>query len=64
MKLTFGIDDELLTINIFCTRYFVVALREKEWEEAYLNIFNQLKPGGYFQVVEPGTRVRKATVKY
>ncbi|CAO3669709.1 unnamed protein product [Umbelopsis ramanniana] len=38
-------------------RYFAVALREKEWEEAYLNIFNQLKPGGYFQVVEPGTRM-------
>jgi hypothetical protein len=64
ITLTFGIDNRSLTINVFCTRYFVVALREKEWDQAYLSIYNQLKPGGYFQVVEPGTRVRKATVKY
>lgn len=58
--MTFDIHDEPLENNYFCTRFFAVALREKEWDEAYLNMYNQLKPGGYFQVLEPDNWVRKA----
>lgn len=38
-------------------RYFVVALRSYEWDEAYVSMYNQLKPGGYFQVLEPSILV-------
>ncbi|KAH8550050.1 S-adenosyl-L-methionine-dependent methyltransferase [Umbelopsis sp. PMI_123] len=34
-------------------RYFAVALRAEEWDAAYKSMYNQLKPGGYFQVLEP-----------
>jgi hypothetical protein len=43
----------------FCmsTRYFAVALRSYEWDAAYVSMYNQLKPGGYFQVLEPSILV-------
>ncbi|CAO3672754.1 unnamed protein product [Umbelopsis vinacea] len=34
-------------------RFFCVALRASEWDIAYQNMYKLLKPGGYFQVLEP-----------
>ncbi|CAO3669706.1 unnamed protein product [Umbelopsis ramanniana] len=34
-------------------RYFAVALRKEEWDQAFFSIYKQLKPGGYFQIMEP-----------
>ncbi|KAG2189332.1 hypothetical protein INT44_004474 [Umbelopsis vinacea] len=33
-------------------RLFVFALRESEWEIAFRNVYNALKPGGIFQAIE------------
>ncbi|KAI9284372.1 S-adenosyl-L-methionine-dependent methyltransferase [Umbelopsis sp. AD052] len=33
-------------------RLLTVALRESEWEIAFRNVYNALKPGGIFQVIE------------
>ncbi|KAI8581489.1 hypothetical protein K450DRAFT_270017 [Umbelopsis ramanniana AG] len=40
-------------------RYFAAALRANEWDEAYTSLYNQLKPGGYLQVLD--TNVVKCT---
>ncbi|KAG2186901.1 hypothetical protein INT44_003128 [Umbelopsis vinacea] len=41
------------TFDFIQMRYFVVALRATEWDDAFVSMYNQLKPGGYFQVLEP-----------
>jgi hypothetical protein len=46
-------------MSFHLTRYFAVALRAEEWDAAYKSMYNQLKPGGYFQVLEPSILVRK-----
>ncbi|KAI9288106.1 S-adenosyl-L-methionine-dependent methyltransferase [Umbelopsis sp. AD052] len=42
-------------------RYFAVALRANEWDEAYASLFNQLKPGGYLQILD--TSIVKCTTE-
>lgn len=44
------------------TRYFAVALRSYEWDAAYVSMYNQLKPGGYFQVLEPSILVSEGVL--
>lgn len=46
-----------LTWRYVDCRFFCVALRASEWDIAYQNMYKLLKPGGYFQVLEPSILV-------